>query len=158
MEDKKLLQAQIARLVLLVLVIAFFVYYFFPTSIKVLVDGDYELHAVEIVTTSKNGELDVSTKTYRSFTAMQRENIISTLAEGKKMRRFGTEISDARIDNFSRVITIFVIPHDEAQETIDIYVSEAGELIINNKSYRLLKSTKLLNSLEYILAEAKPEE
>lgn len=158
MEDKKLLQAQIARLVLLVLVIAFFAYYFFPTSIKVLVDGDYELHAVEIVTTSKNGELDVSTKTYRSFTAMQRENIISTLAEGKKMRRFGTEISDARIDNFSRVITIFVIPHDEAQETIDIYVSEAGELIINNKSYRLLNSTKLLNSLEYILAEAKPEE
>ncbi len=158
MEDKKLLQAKIARWALLILAVLFFGYYFLPTAIKVSVDGDYELHAVELVTTNNNGEVAVETKVYRSFTEKQREDIIETLAENKKMRRFGTEISDARIDDFSKVISIFVIPHDEAQETIDIYVSEVGDLIINNKDYRLLKSKKLINSLESILATAQPEE
>lgn len=158
MEDKKLLQAKIARWALLILAVLFFGYYFLPTAIKFSVDGDYELHAVELVTTNNNGEVAVETKVYRSFTEKQREDIIETLAENKKMRRFGTEISDARIDDFSKVISIFVIPHDEAQETIDIYVSEAGDLIINNKDYRLLKSKKLVNSLESILATAQPEE
>ena len=117
MEDKKLLQAKIARWALLILAVLFFGYYFLPTAIKVSVDGDYELHAVELVTTNNNGEVAVETKVYRSFTEKQREDIIETLAENKKMRRFGTEISDARIDDFNykmlylKSYIYFVISH-----------------------------------------------
>lgn len=158
MEEKKYKQAKYYRRAIVVLLVLFFCYYFFPVSLGAPKADGYDVYVVRIITEYKNGVTDVDSTEYKAFTDMQKNSLVDLMNSHKRMRRFGTEISEARMDNFSRVYYVSFIPKDGTSNTISYMLSENGHLIIDDKNFRYFKAKKFVTEIEYLLATVQPEE
>ena len=97
----------------------------------------------------RDGEPYIDSDSYDDIAEAQKEKIISLLKESSYQRTLKTYISDGSIEQVgNRVVSLYIYDNDTLSESI--YVSDSGQLSVNDRVYKMKDAEQFNERLEAI--------
>ncbi len=124
--------------------------YFRPLSFPKSVTEDRSFIAQVNDFGVRDGEPYIDSDSYDDITEAQKEKIIGLLKEYSYQRTLKTYVSDGSLEKVgSRVVFLYIYDHDTLSESI--YVSDTGQISVNDRLYQMKDSEQFNDRLESIL-------
>ena len=100
----------------------------------------------------QNGEPYIDSKGYENITEEQKGKIVGLVQEYSYKRTLNTYISDGAIEKIgNKTASIYI--YDNEGEAKSIYVSDSGQISINDRLYEMKNAKQFNERLEDILKE-----
>ena len=100
----------------------------------------------------RNGEPYIDSKGYDHITEEQKRKVVELIQEYSYKRTLKTSFSDGTIEKIgNRAVLIYV--YDNETEIKSIYVSDSGQVSIDNKLYEMKNAEQFNERLEAIFEE-----
>ena len=146
---KKILYLTVILFVFLLLIIVFFK----PLSFSDLVKENYQIIMTFNELGVRNGEPYNDYTNYQDITTEQKNVILTLLGEYTYRRTFGTLFSDGSISRSGDRI-LFIYAYDDDSLVKSIIVSSSGDIIVNDKNYRMKNAEMLIERINEIMRQA----
>lgn len=145
---KKTIYIAVAVIVLLVCIAAFFK----PLSLSNTVR---ECDRIIIVLNEfgvRNGEAYIDSIDYQAITTEQKSAVLTLLEKYTYRRTFGTLFSDGSLSGLGDKM-LYIYVYEDASLVGSIFVSSAGKIAVNEKSYRMENAEQFIGQIIEIMGQ-----
>lgn len=146
---KKTIYVAATVIVLLICIAAFFK----PLSLSNTVRESDQIIMVLSEFGVRNGEAYIDSVDYQAITTEQKSAVLTLLEKYTYRRTFGTLFSDGSLSGLGdRMLYIYV--YEDASLVGSIFVSSAGKIAVNEKSYRMENAEQFIEQIVGIMEQA----
>ena len=146
---KKTIYIAVTVIVLLICIAAFFK----PLSLSNTVRESDQIIMVLSEFGVRNGEAYIDSVDYQAITTEQKSAVLTLLEKYTYRRTFGTLFSDGSLSGLGdRMLYIYV--YEDASLVGSIFVSSAGKIAVNEKSYRMENAEQFIEQIVGIMEQA----
>ena len=132
--------------IIIIIVFAALLLYFWPMEMSDLINEDYEIRITRTEVGVRDGEPYIDTKNYDDLTEEQRQDIMSLFQQYTYRRTPGTLFSDGSISGaVNNYINIFVYEDSELVRTI--IISDTGGMSLDSRVYAAQEPSALIQDI-----------
>ena len=124
--------------------------YFHPMSLSDCIGADDRIALSISTLDSQNGEANIDTTDYNDITSEQQKSIADLLGNCTYMRSLRTLLPNSSLSDIGgQTAALYVYRDDSLLHSIQI--TENGQLLLDNRIYKIKNAEQLLNQLNGIL-------
>ncbi len=143
---KKIMWATVGIAVLLICCAA----YFHPMSLSGFIGADDRIELSISTLNTQNGEANIDTTDYNDITSEQQKSIANLFGNYTYMRSLRTLLPNSSLSDIGGQTAVLYVYRDDSL-LHSIQITENGQLLLDNRIYKIKNAEQLLNQLNGIL-------
>ncbi len=137
--------------IVVVVVLAALLLYFWPRKISDLIDGNKDIQITRIEFGVQNGEPYIDHENFYNLTEEQRQDIMDLFQQYTYRRTLGTLFSDGTLSGGSRDEIIIIYAYEDSELVRTITIPDTGEMVINDRVYAVQEPSELIQDISGII-------